>query len=338
MLRDALRESIERSLPPQQAPRSGQVTGAPTQHALTELIRLLSPAAVLEIGSFFADSARVMAAKMAELGEGHLTTIDPFGADRVPEIIAGWPVDIQERVTFRPDNSMSFFLYLDEEVHAKRGREAPFNIVFVDGHHSFDYAFYDLMRSALFLQPGGALVVDNIEQPGPAAAVKLFLERYTRWQLFKAAGPDHALSFHPAANSAVILAPDGIEIGPLPYRIDMYGLAAAEIPAVQVRVVSGATGLLRVLTNFYARPGDYAVTGVGEKGCIGVAERRTSPDDRGTIAMVYDPPLKLALDPQDHIAAQIELSFDPDGGQHLLAEAEPITLLRQSDNAPGNSI
>jgi predicted O-methyltransferase YrrM len=334
MLRVALSESISaQNLQPGanmgQAIRPGQVTAAETQYALAELVRLLAPARVLEIGTFFADTAHVIATAMAEIGGGHLTTIDPFGGDRVPGIIAGWPAQLRERVTFRPDNSMSFFLYLDEELHAKRGNDAPFDIIFVDGHHSFDYAFFDLMRSSLFLRPGGALVVDNIKQPGPAVAIRLFLDRHTHWQLFKAGGVeprDQDLGFHAAANSAIILAPDGIEIGPLPYRIDLYELPIAEIPKVQIRVRRWAPGLLRAFVNFYARPADCALTGKGEQGRVGVGERKIGAGDGDTVVIKYEPPLKLSPGPKDFVAAQVELSFTPEGRENLLVDVDSIML------------
>lgn len=326
MLRAALSQSIAAARFPLSA--FGQVTQAQTQFALAQLVRLLAPARVLEIGTFFADTARVIAAAMAEIGAGHLTTIDPFGADRVPGIIAEWPQQLRDRVTFRPDNSMSFFLFLDEYLHVRRGKEAPFDVIFVDGHHSFDYAFFDLMRSSLFLRPGGAIVIDNIEQPGPATAVRFFLDRHTHWQLFQTGeGPRyHDLNFHPTANSAIILAPDGIEIGPLPYRIDLYGLAVSEIAKLQVKVRSRGTGMLRVLVNFYSRPPDYHVTGVGEQGQIGVSEQRLEAGESEVLAVKYEPLLKLSPQPQDQIAAQIELSFTPEAQQNLLVDTDPVIL------------
>ena len=331
MLRVALDEALSpHHLPPGlsgQPRRRGQVTVPETQYALATLVRLLAPADVLEIGTFFADTARVIASTMAEIGAGHLTTIDPFGGDRVPDIIASWPEELRQRVNFRPDNSMTFFLYLDEEAHAKRGKDAPFKVIFVDGHHSFDYAFFDLMRSTLFLKPGGALVVDNIEQPGPATAVRVFLERHTRWQLFKYGGSEtdsQFLGFHPTANAAIILAPDGIEIGPLPYRIDMYDLPVSKISQLPIKLCQSAPGVLRVMVNFYSRPADYAATGTGELVCVGVAERKISGDERDFVSVSYDPTLSLAPQQGDRVAAQIELSFTPDGGENLLVDADPL--------------
>jgi predicted O-methyltransferase YrrM len=309
--------------------RAGQLTSASTQYALAELVRLLAPARVLEIGTAFADTARVIATAMAEIGAGQLITIDPFGGHRVPGIIAGWPTELRERVTFRTDNSMSFFLYLEGELQANRGKDAPFDIAFVDGHHSFDYAFFDLMRSALFLRPGGALVVDNIEQAGPAAAIRLFLEHHTHWRLFKTDGVEpfqHAFGFYPAANAAIILAPDGIEIGPLPCKVDLSNLAISEIGELQVRLRRSAPGLLRVVTNFYARPAEFGLTGVGEHGHHGVAERRIGAGDTDTVAITYEPPLRLSPRPDDRVAASIELSFTPEGHGNLLGDPDLIGL------------
>lgn len=99
MLRVSLSKSIaeQHFQPGPTAPlRPGQLTGEQTQFALTQLVRLLAPARVLEIGTFFADTARVMAATMADIGAGHLTTIDPFGGHRVPDIMNGWPSALRD--------------------------------------------------------------------------------------------------------------------------------------------------------------------------------------------------------------------------------------------------
>jgi hypothetical protein len=267
---------------------------------------------------------------MAEIGMGHLITIDPFGGDRVPGIVAAWPAQLRERVEFRADNSMSFFLYLDEELHAKRGAYAPFDLIFVDGHHSFDYAFFDLMRSSLYVRPGGALVVDNIEQPGPTSAIRLFLERHTHWQLFKAdgapAGSDDEVSFHRAANSAIILAPDGIEIGALPYRIDLYELPLAELHAMQIKILRRAPGVLRSFVNFYSRPTDCAATGKGEQNLVTAVERRIAAGDEETVTITYDPPLILSPGSNDSVSAQVELSFAPEDRTNLLVDIDTIKL------------
>src|ERR1700739_3382873 len=92
--------------------RPQQITNHATQAVLGELVRLIPSARVLEIGTYFADTSRYLAEIRVDTG-GQLTSIDPFGGSRVPGIIARWPGALQQRVTFRPDNSMAFFLKLE---------------------------------------------------------------------------------------------------------------------------------------------------------------------------------------------------------------------------------
>lgn len=308
--------------------RQGQATAEKTQYALGELVRLLAPADVLEIGTFFADTAHFVAGAMERIGGGHITTIDPFGGHRVPGIIATWAESFRNRVTFRPDNSMTYFLYLDEELHVRRGIEAPFNIIFVDGHHAFDYAFFDLIRSSLFLRPGGAIVVDNIELAGPAAAIRAFLERHTHWHLFRAAEANpKSLAFHSEANSAIILAPDGLEVGNLPHQIDLFNLKSSEIRELRIDIRCPAPGVLRVVTLLYCRPADYANTGVGEQICLSNLQHQVRSNEEGPISLKYNPPLTVLPNPGDRVAVQLELSFVPAQRENLLLEASPITLV-----------
>jgi hypothetical protein len=185
------------------------------------------------------------------------------------------------------------------------------------------------MRSSLFLRPGSAFVVDNIELAGPTAAIRLFLERHTHWQLFKTPGiqaDDASLAFHPKTNAAIILAPDGIEIGALPYQIDLFNLTISEIGELPIKVQLSAPGVLKVVTLFYSRPADYHITGQGEQVQLGVVEHQVGLNDDGAILIKYDPPLKLAPRHGDRIAAQVELSFTPEGRENLLVDASPIVL------------
>ena len=93
-----------------------------------------------------------------------------------------------------------------------------------------------------------------------------------------------------------------------------------------IKVQRSAPGLLRVVTLFYSRPADYHNTGQGEQVQLGVAEHQVGLKDDGTILIKYDPPLKLAPRHGDRIAAQVELSFTPEGRENLLVDASPIVL------------
>jgi predicted O-methyltransferase YrrM len=187
------------------------------KRVLGELVRLIPSARVLEIGTYFADTSRYLAEIMVDIG-GELTTIDPFAGARVPAIIAHWPGALQQRVTFLPDNSMAFFLKLEER-QTPIGPGAPFDIIFVDGHHTFEYDFFDLMRSARYLCPGGAIVLDNVSQAGPAEALRLFLADHQHWSLFKIHANSPGFGFMPQVESSILLAPDGLETYPDPVQI-----------------------------------------------------------------------------------------------------------------------
>jgi predicted O-methyltransferase YrrM len=310
--------------------RAHQVTIAHTQAAMVEMIHILASANVLEIGTYFADTARYLAEAMAELGAGHLTTIDPYGGHRVPGIIESWPIALQQYVTFRAENSMTFFANL-EGSRAPIGRDAPFDIAYVDGHHSFDYAFFDLMRSALYLRPGGALVVDNLEQSGPNEAVRLFKQRHTHWQIFKTfeQDDDGQIEFMPGTNGAIILAPNGIEIGADPYKFTLNNLGTSQIQGLRLRVRHGAYGLLKTTTNLYIIPSDHHLTGIGIQSDVGPCATAVQSRGNDDIVITYDPPLQVFPESDNHpVAAQIELSFFTAGaGRNLLLTADnPISV------------
>src|SRR5947209_5202468 len=56
------------------------------------LIERLQPPTVLEIGTFFATTSKIMAEALSRCGrKGKLVTLDPFGGHRVPAIIRTWP-------------------------------------------------------------------------------------------------------------------------------------------------------------------------------------------------------------------------------------------------------
>lgn len=84
--------------------------------------------------------------------------------------------------------------------------------------------------------------------------------------------------------------------------------------------------MLRALINFYARPPDYSSTGTGEQGQIGVVEYKIDISADKTIAIKYDPPLRLVPHAHHQVAAQIELSFASENASNLLVDPDPITL------------
>jgi predicted O-methyltransferase YrrM len=142
---------------------------------LHHLILMRRPERVLEIGTYNAGTTEVMARALWEAGHGHIETIDPFGGERCPPIIASLPPEVAKLVTFRPENSATHFdRAMSSNIH--------YDLVLVDGNHEFEFALFDVMCAARLMRPGGLIVMDNIEQVGPRLATRLFLERNPDWQ------------------------------------------------------------------------------------------------------------------------------------------------------------
>ena len=141
---------------------------------LHHLVVMQRPARVLEIGTFSVGTTEVFARALWEVGSGHIDTIDPYGAERCPPLIERLPAELRERISFFPVNSASYF---DAEISLNRG----FDLVFIDGNHEFEYALFDLMCTARLIVPGGLVVLDNVDQPGPRFATKMFLDHNPDW-------------------------------------------------------------------------------------------------------------------------------------------------------------
>jgi len=151
---------------------------------LYAIVQRLRPQWSLEIGTFFAHTTRIMAEAIVDAGiDGKIITLDPFGQERVPNILQSWPEPLSAVTDFRSWNSMQYFLELETQGTAK-GADSPLGVVFVDGHHNFEYALYDTIRSADHLAPGGAIIMDNLEQQGPKTAAIQFLRWNPAWSLF----------------------------------------------------------------------------------------------------------------------------------------------------------
>jgi predicted O-methyltransferase YrrM len=142
---------------------------------LYQLLRLTKPETVVEIGTYQAGTTEVLARALWANGRGELFTVDPYGEDRAPRKIAQWPQELQDRTTFRPLTSMDFFI----EASAKNLR---FDVVFVDGNHDYEFAYYDLNMAVKRLTPGGVVIMDNGDQPGPFWAAKTFLAQNPGWR------------------------------------------------------------------------------------------------------------------------------------------------------------
>jgi Methyltransferase domain len=95
--------------------------------------------------------------------------------ERCPPIIASFPPELRELVTFRAENSATYF-------DRAMTDNAYYDFVLVDGNHEYEFALFDVMCAARAIRPRGLMVMDNIEQIGPRLAAKTFLERNPDWR------------------------------------------------------------------------------------------------------------------------------------------------------------
>ena len=291
------------------------ITGADEVATLALLVGRLRPALTLEIGTFFAGTTRVLAEAAGVVG-GRVVTLDPFGSHRVPGILAAWPAEVRARVEYRDATSMCYFAKLDLP---KAGR-SPLGVVFVDGNHAFEYALFDIIRGADHLTPGGAVVVDNMDQDGPRQAAAQFLDWNPAWRLFAGGRLYRAGDAVNAALTAspvgwgVLVAPAGVQVSATAMKVFEYNVAYQPIRAVRFHVAAASgPGTLAVKLNYHAYPQSYSVRGEGL-----VIDLRTSAalvTGAGDALAAFDPPAGFPLPaPNPIVVREMEVSFTPAGG------------------------
>ena len=141
---------------------------------LYSIVRALKPDAIVEVGTLYAGTTEVFARAAWENGAGVVYTIDPFGAERAPPVLANWPAELRAITHFEAVNSMSFF------AHA-RDINLQFDLALVDGDHDLEFALFDIQMAARCLRQGGILFVDNSEQLGPFHAARRFAAANPDW-------------------------------------------------------------------------------------------------------------------------------------------------------------
>ena len=214
---------------------------------LHHLIVMQRPERVLEIGTMFAGTTEVMARAVWEAGRGHVDTIDPYGAERCPPLIAALPAELRERITFSPADSGMHF---NEAIE----RGWTYDLVLVDGNHELEYAAFDLEAAARVMKPGGIVVLDNIEQVGPRFATKHFMERHPDW--IDVAGvigrldPNDPLgdpvpSF-PGTKNYLLQAPPHYSVSGVPRSFGTQRCDRGEIEGIVIEPAGSARGVLHI--------------------------------------------------------------------------------------------
>jgi predicted O-methyltransferase YrrM len=123
---------------------------------------------VLEIGMGSGTSSVVMLAALETLG-GRLTSVDPFqsssfnraGQQRVEQLGHGE----RHRLIEKPD----YIAMPELTVAGER-----FDMVLVDGYHSFDYTLVDMFFADLLLRPSGILAMHDSSWPAVLKSIQFF--------------------------------------------------------------------------------------------------------------------------------------------------------------------
>lgn len=212
---------------------------------LYHLVRALRPLHVVEIGTYFAAGAEVLARALWENGRGLLHTIDPYGKIRGPSLIGRWDERLRAHVRFYPWNSMEFFERLD-------ARQFPLDLVFVDGNHNFESALFDLQSAAKRIRPGGIVVMDDANQSGPFWASKVFLEQNPGWtelgaclSLAGSREPFGALpSLFEGSKFVILKASSQIRVGRLPYSTGEMPYTERQLAGLELSLEPGQSGEL----------------------------------------------------------------------------------------------
>jgi predicted O-methyltransferase YrrM len=203
---------------------------------LYALIRSLKPARVAEIGTLFAGTSEVIARALWENGTGALHTIDPFGARRAPPVLKRWPQALRAITTFRPVNSMEFFARI-----ALSGQRL--DMVLIDGDHDYEFALFDIQMAARVLQPGGILLIDNVDQSGPFEAAGRFMSANPEWTKLENGKPLYGEPFNregraslPGTNLILLQAPQEFIVRAAPVSWGQKAVACSAIDGFELEL------------------------------------------------------------------------------------------------------
>lgn len=299
---------------------------------ICELIEHLRPKLAIAIGTSFGPTSRKMAESLAGVG-GKLITVDPVRRERMPGIIAGWPEPLRAVTEFRAVNSMALFSAIEAEENRAASR-TPIGLAFVGGPNKLEYALFDIMEAADNLMPGGAVVVDDMEQDGPRLAALHFLRMNPAWKLFYRGD---ILTSRIAARDLLPPAHWGVLIAPPHTQITMNGrrfrakLSSPGLISGLKLNVRDASGPVEMRVDFLhvVRPDDYPNSGKGQKLTKRVLSVRTTPGTH-----VLDVPFEEPVPPgrtDMNVSYVLGISALDEGGYVLLDGQQPYAL--QTDSA-----
>jgi predicted O-methyltransferase YrrM len=151
---------------------------------LAAICHHLQPCSVLEIGTFTGGSTLVMAMNLPPASE--IVTVDLPPADRTAtryrlELgdIAGQPFVPGQRYRGTPFESRVRGVYADSAALDFSELGGPFDMIFIDGNHSYENVRNDSLKSHAVLRPGGVMIWDDYD-PVFGPGVMAFLHHWAR--------------------------------------------------------------------------------------------------------------------------------------------------------------
>jgi predicted O-methyltransferase YrrM len=130
---------------------------------LYELVRVIRPSIVVEIGTFEGRTAQAIARALRRNGSGIIHTVSPFDRERFLPLFECWPEDVKCHARYHALSSMDFYIQADQE-------RMRFDLVFVDGNHDYEFALFDIQAAATRMMPGGVIVIDTEHTTGTVHA------------------------------------------------------------------------------------------------------------------------------------------------------------------------
>jgi hypothetical protein len=191
------------------------------------------------------------------------------------------------------------------------------------------------LEAADNLMPGGAVVIDNMEQDGPRLAVLQFQQMNPAWKLFCRgeiwSSEASARDLRPPADGSgmwgVLIAPPDFQIAT--YGRKFCGRVTERMPITGLRLnTRGASGSVEMTMNFSysAWPYDYHKSGKGLMSTRRQLSVSVTPGDR-VVDVAFDLPAQFQLEgPDVHLRYELEIAVLDKGGHVLLDRDQPLEL------------
>jgi predicted O-methyltransferase YrrM len=314
------------------------------------LCRLTRPRWALEIGTYRLGTTEVLARALWANGEGEVATVDPFGEGEIRNRLQTWEPTLRALCHPFVADSMLFF-------NRAKNSGWRYDVVFIDGDHDFEPAAFDVSCAAAVLNPGGFIVVDNADQPGPREAARRFLRDRPGWKALSADGSDLAtepplVSYRDGAMSVpgtslwVLRAPASLAVGEGLAFFPQETVAPAVFGGFEIEPARGVPvprGTLRYKLYLRAIPLGYW-DGVVPQEYDAVGAVATDPGwaEQGPVVVALPDPIgeigDLAEPEKYRCTVEIFLSFAPAAGERtrlLLLQGRPRPLFGPLRVQPG---